>query len=260
MSVSVGTCTDTGVRRGLNEDAILAASPIFAVADGMGGHAAGEVAAALAVERLSVLAGRGDVRPDDVLRALDEANAAIVAHENAQVETAGMGTTITGVCLAAVAGSPHWVVFNIGDSRVYRFSNGELSQLTVDHSEVAELVAAGQITAAEALTHPQRNVVTRSLGVLPPPVADLWVLPVLAGERVLICSDGLPLEVPEQAIAAQLAAAVPVQAVADALVASALAAGGRDNISVVVLDVPTLNGIDELDEITAPRKRLTEQA
>lgn len=260
MNVDFGVCTDAGVRRDLNEDAVLTASPIFAVADGMGGHAAGEVASALAIEKLSMLAGRTDVRPDDVLRALDEANAAILAHERDVAETAGMGTTISGVCLGVVAGSPHWVVFNVGDSRVYRFANGELRQLTVDHSEVAELLAAGRITAEEALTHPMRNVVTRSLGVMPPPIADVRMLPVLAGERFLICSDGLPLEVPESVIAALLADDSPAQAVAEVLVSRAVAAGGRDNVSVVVLDVSDPEGNAELDEVTAPRKRLEEQA
>jgi serine/threonine protein phosphatase PrpC len=259
VSVSFGACTDAGTRRELNEDAVLAVSPIFAVADGMGGHAAGEVASALAVEKMSVLAGRDDVRPDDVLHALDEANEAILAYERDAVETTGMGTTITGICLGVVAGSPHWVVFNVGDSRVYRFADGQLSQLTVDHSEVAELLAAGRITAEEALTHPLRNVVTRSLGVLPPPAADVWVLPVVPRERFLICSDGLPLEVPESMIASQLAGDSPAQAVAELLVSCAVSSGGRDNVSVVVIDVSAPDGVTEINEITAPRKRLAEQ-
>jgi serine/threonine protein phosphatase PrpC len=260
VNVSFGVSTDAGTRRDLNEDAVLAVSPIFAVADGMGGHAAGEVASALAIEKMSVLAGRSDVRPDDVLQALDEANAAILAYERDAAETTGMGTTITGVCLGMVAGSPHWVVFNIGDSRVYRFADGELCQLTVDHSEVAELLAAGRITAQEALTHPLRNVVTRSLGVLPPPAADVWVLPVLPGERFLICSDGLPLEVPESMIAARLADESPAQDIADLLVSCAVSAGGRDNVSVVVVEVSSPDGDAEIDEVTAPRKRLAEPA
>ena len=260
VKVSFGTCTNAGARRELNEDAVLAASPVFAVADGMGGHAAGEVASALAIERMSVLAGRDGLRPDDVLHALDEANTAILTHERTATETTGMGTTISGVCLGTVAGSPHWVVFNIGDSRVYRFAHGELSQLTVDHSEVAELLAAGRITQAEALTHPMRNVVTRSLGSTPPPVADIWVLPVQPGERFLICSDGLPLELSEQMIAAQLATTMAAQSIAEALVAGAVSAGGRDNVSAVVVDVSSPDGIEEPDEVTAPRKRLLEQA
>jgi protein phosphatase len=202
-----------------------------------------------------VLVGRTNVRPDDVLHALHEANAAILEYERDATETTGMGTTISGICLGLVAGSPHWVVFNVGDSRVYRYANGELRQLTVDHSEVTELLAAGWITAEEALIHPLRNVVTRSLGVMPPPVADVWVLPVLPGERLLICSDGLPLEVPENVIAAQLAGGSPAQAVAEVLVSHALSAGGRDNVSVVVVDVSNLDDAAELDADTAPRKR-----
>src|ERR1041384_6750561 len=145
MDVRFGSCTDTGRRREHNEDAVLAAAPIFLVADGMGGHAAGEVAAALAVERFGSLVGHDDVRPDDVLRVIGEAHQSIIDREAVQHEIAGMGTTISGLCLGTVAGSPHWFIFNVGDSRVYRLSNGILQQMTTDHSEVAELIAAGRL-------------------------------------------------------------------------------------------------------------------
>src|SRR5580765_1304544 len=173
--VTAGARSDVGARRELNEDAILAVEPVFAVADGMGGHAAGEVASALALEQLATLAGHAALHPTDVLAAIERANAAILACVAERAETAGMGTTVSGVCLGEVGGSPHWFIFNVGDSRVYRFDQLGLVQVSTDHSEVQELVAAGHITAEQARTHPRRNVVTRSLGTEPAPVPDLWV-------------------------------------------------------------------------------------
>lgn len=258
MNVSFGARTDVGGHRDLNEDAVLTASPIFMVADGMGGHAAGEVASALAVEQMGALAGRADLHADDVLRAVRAANESIMARESEQAETAGMGTTVSGVCLGTVGGSPHWFVFNVGDSRVYELAEGTLRQLTVDHSEVAELILAGRITVAEARSHPLRNVVTRSLGMDPPPAPDVWVLPVAAGQRLLVCSDGLPLEVSDEQIADLLAVAVTPQQAADALVDAAIAAGGRDNVSAVVVDVLPSHEAAAVDIATAPRTRMGE--
>jgi len=258
MNVAYGARTDVGGHRDLNEDAVLATSPIFMVADGMGGHAAGEVASALAVEQMGTLAGHADLRPDDVLRAVHAANDSIMARESEQVETAGMGTTVSGVCLGTVGGSPHWFVFNVGDSRVYELVDGILRQLTVDHSEVAELISAGRITAAEARNHPLRNVVTRSLGSEPPPVPDMWVLPVVEGQRLLVCSDGLPLEVSDEQILTLLRDAATPQQAADALVNTAVAAGGRDNVSVVVVDVLPSRETAVVDVATAPRTRMGE--
>jgi serine/threonine protein phosphatase PrpC len=254
VELTFGARTDVGCKRDQNEDALLAEPPIFAVADGMGGHAAGEVASALALQSLSTLSGRVDLQPEDVQKALGEANAAIVEHESRVVETRGMGTTATGICLGTVAGSPHWYVFNIGDSRVYRFFDNVLLQLTVDHSEVAELVAAQRITEEQAANHPSRNIVTRSLGLMPAPSADIWVLPATPGERFLICSDGLPLEVAVEVIARHLADGSSAQAAADKLVAAAIEAGGRDNVTVVVVDVGFET--EEVDDTTAPRKLL----
>lgn len=257
-TVNFGVRTDVGSHRDLNEDAVYAAPPIFAVADGMGGHAAGEVAAGLAIEQLGTLAGRANVQPDDVRSAIGDANRSIVARQDDEAETAGMGTTITGVCLGSVGGAPHWLVFNVGDSRVYRYVNGLLQQVTTDHSEVAELVAAGLISPGEARRHPNRNVITRSLGMTPPPETDIWVLPVVEGERFLVCSDGLPSEVPDSVIAALLGHVRNPQEAADALVAEAVAAGGHDNISVIVVEVADSGRVREAEVATAPRQRLSE--
>ncbi|MGN6609246.1 MAG: PP2C family protein-serine/threonine phosphatase [Jatrophihabitans sp.] len=250
----VGSMTDVGCVRELNEDAVLVRGPLFAVADGMGGHAAGEVAAAIALEHLSVLADRPVVDRTEVVAAIDRANAAILRAGAADPAAAGLGTTVSGVCFASIAGSPHWLIFNVGDSRVYRHAGGRLSQVTVDHSEVEELVAAGHITREQARTHPMRNVVTRSLGTDPAPVCDIWVLPVEAGDRFLICSDGLSGEVDDAAIEAALRDEPDPQRAAVALVHQALDAGAHDNVSVIVVGLPL--GDDQQVDITAPRKQL----
>ena len=141
-----------------------------------------------------------------------------------------MGTTVAGLGLVCIAGSDHWVVFNVGDSRVYRFVGDALVQMTVDHTEVAELVAAGAVAAADAHTHPRRHVVTRALGSDPAPEPDVWVFPPTAGERFLICSDGLFLELSEAEIVDVLRAEPSPQRVADELVRRAQAHGGRDDV------------------------------
>lgn len=254
--VSFGARTDIGGHRELNEDAVLATLPIFVVADGMGGHAAGEVAAGLAVDQLARLADLPEVRPEDVLRAVDDANAAIMAYELDRHETIGMGTTVSGICLGSVGGTAHWFVFNVGDSRVYQYASGVLRQVTTDHSEVAELMAAGRITAEQAKHHPLRNVITRSLGTDPAPAPDMWVLPVVEGERFLICSDGLTLEVPEEQMGELLGRGASAQDTADLLVNTAVAAGGRDNVSVVIVDIERSDARQPVDVTTSPRGQL----
>lgn len=255
MTLEVGTSSDVGRVRTRNEDAVLAEVPIFAVADGMGGHAGGQLASAIAVDRLRELVGRDDVTTDTLLTTVEQANAAIVARARADAEVAGMGTTLTGVCLGSVGGSPHWFVFNVGDSRVYRIQSGRALQLTVDHSEVAELVAAGRIAAADAGSHPLRNVVTRSLGSDPAPIADVFVVPADEGDTFVICSDGLTTEVPDADIATVVEQnAGSAQAAAEALVARAVAAGGRDNVTVVVVATRAAPALAAA-AITAPRPR-----
>ena len=233
----MGAASHPGNHRERNEDSTLVAPGILAVADGMGGHAAGEVASQLAVARLEMLAANADRKPEDVTSAIEAANDAILASAAAHSERAGMGTTVAGIGVVRVGGSDHWIVFNIGDSRVYRFARDALTQLTVDHSEVEELVAAGRITAEDAKVYPRRNVVTRSLGTDPAPTADVWVFPPTPGERFLICSDGLPLEVDDAAIAQILRAQTEPQQAADSLVERAVSAGGRDNVTAVVVDL-----------------------
>lgn len=232
---------------------MLVADGVFAVADGMGGHAAGEVASAVAVAHLAELAERVPLRPDDVRAALAAANRAIAESAACNQEQLGMGTTVTGLCVVQVAGSAHWLVFNIGDSRVYRFADGVLNRLTQDHSHVAELVAAGEITEAEAEDHPMANVVTRSLGLEEAVEPDTRLFPAEAGERFLVCSDGLTREIEDDLIARVLTEENLPQAAADRLLDMALAAGGQDNVSVVVVD--HLRAPGEPVSATAPRAR-----
>lgn len=247
----VGGATDTGRVRAHNEDSALAEGGVFVVADGMGGHAAGEVASGIVVETMRELVTREDLTGEDVTRQLALANERILAEVRSHPEQRGMGTTATGLVLVSAGGSDHWAIFNVGDSRVYRSIDGVLSQVTVDHSEVQELVDAGVITAAEARVHPARNVVTRSLGTEYAHHADAWVLPPYPGERFVLCSDGLTNEVGDDVVRDILQANPDPQAAAEELVRAAVEAGGRDNVTVVVVNLDGDVG-EHLSE-TSPR-------
>jgi len=235
LTLHAGTATHRGLVRERNEDSLVASGSVFAVADGMGGHAAGDVASRIAVSHLHLLGQQSAVVTQDVTEALSSANTQILASAGRRRDQLGMGTTICGIALVEIDDVPHWLVFNIGDSRVYRFTDGLLRQITTDHSEVTELVAAGELSEQQARTYERRHVITRSLGTVPSPIADLWVLPQIAGERFLVCSDGLHGEVDDAAIAAALSSQPDPQRAADHLIALALAAGGRDNVTVIVV-------------------------
>jgi protein phosphatase len=251
-----GVVTDTGRRRPLNEDHYVATAPVFLVADGMGGQDAGELASAAAVAALGTLGELDAVSRGDVEAVLGAAHDQVL-----QIETQpgrGAGTTVTGVVVASGAAGPEWLVVNLGDSRTYLQAEGRLERITVDHSEVQELVDAGLITRAEARTHPRRHVITRALGSPSAPRADFWHLPVEAHDRVLICSDGLSSELDDGDIARILRDEPDAQTAAERLVAAALEAGGRDNITVVVVDALEVTGAvltwdDDCDEDTRPR-------
>lgn len=254
-----GAATETGHVRRVNEDSYLRLPPLYAVADGMGGHGSGDVASALAIEALTACARLRPLSADAVLATLYEANRVIVDATAERGEIDGMGTTVTGLALIETSGGSHMMVFNIGDSRVYRLAAGRLDQITVDHSEAQELVIAGHLTRDEARTYPRRNIVTRALGSEPPPLPDHWLLPAIAGDRYLLCSDGLFSELPDEAILPLLAAGDPQQA-ADGLVAAANDAGGRDNITVIVVDVDAGEADDgAAEEDTLPRDQLPGQ-
>lgn len=231
-----GAATATGNIRQVNEDSYVAKSPLYAVADGMGGHGSGEVASALAIDVLAARSENLGLSVEDVLATLDDANRAIRVAAADEDVSDRLGTTLTGVASIETSDGSHMMVFNVGDSRVYRLAEGRLDQVTVDHSAVEELVLAGALTREEARTDPRRNIITRALGSSPAPLADHWLLPARAGDRYLLCSDGLFTELSDEKILELLAYADPQQA-ATSLVAAANDAGGRDNITAVVVDV-----------------------
>jgi len=243
-SLAWGAATDTGQVRTENEDDFVAEAMVFGVADGMGGHQAGEVASRIAAGTLRDRLGDGATHIDVVVASVVEANAAIFQAAHSNTEQRGMGTTLTAlVVLRADDTSPgRLALVNVGDSRTYVYRNNHLRRATVDHSYVQELVATGHITEAEARTHPRRNIVTRALGIEPTVRVDTWVLPMVRGDRFVLCSDGLVDEVPDHEIAAIVGGVPEPQRAADELVAMANRHGGRDNITVIVVDV--LDGID----------------
>jgi PPM family protein phosphatase len=256
LRVRSGSATHVGRVRDHNEDSLIAQGMVFAVADGMGGHAAGEVASHLAIEALAHLAEQPPAQTEDVVRVLREANRRILESQAQSPEQRGMGTTVAGLTVVDAGGREHWVVFNIGDSRVYRLADNRMSLVTRDHSEVRELLDAGLIDADEASRHPMRNVITRSLGSDPAPSPDVWVLPPTPGERFVVCSDGLSGELDDREIMLVARQYADPQVAADELVAAAVRAGGRDNISVVVVSVDPGSGAadeDADDADTAPR-------
>ncbi|MGC8627469.1 MAG: Stp1/IreP family PP2C-type Ser/Thr phosphatase [Acidimicrobiales bacterium] len=234
-----GSATDVGLVRTTNQDQLLVVPGLYAVADGMGGHAAGEIASLTAVRSLrAAFEAAGQRSAQALLDAAKAANHAIWEQARANRDMFGMGTTL--VALAVVEhddGTNGLAVVHIGDSRVYSFRAGQLHQITVDHSLVQELVDDGQITAAQAAVHPQRNVLTRALGVEPVVDLDLININPERGDRYLLCSDGLCREASDEQIAAALRQYADPSAVAKALVALAKSQGGSDNITVVVVDV-----------------------
>ncbi len=256
-----GAATDVGLVREVNEDAFLADAPVFAVADGMGGHERGDIASTFAIQELGRLApGEYDVRggTDAVDSALREVQDRLLAYDQEQRAATGAddsfaaGTTVVVALLVHADDGPRWLLANVGDSRVYRYTDRELEQVSVDHSLVQELVEAGRITAEDAAVHPSRNVVTRALGGggLPSGIsaaADYYLLPLAAAERLLLCSDGVSGMVDDPAIADVLGRYDDPRDAADALVAAALAAGGRDNATAVVVDVVGLAHVDPYD-------------
>lgn len=261
MHLTMGAASHVGKVRSVNEDSCLAMGSLAAVADGMGGHACGDVASRIAKDALAALSNRSQLGAEEIRAAILGANASIVEAGRADPAKAGMGTTVTGIALIEHFGNPHWMVFNVGDSRVYRITAAGCEQITRDHSEVAELVAAGRITKEEAATHPLRNVVTRSLGTDPAPDVDTWLFPPHIGDLFVICSDGLTNEVSETDIARiAVEAATPGDAAAH-LVSAALDHGARDNVTTVVVRVDGAPD-EENDTIvsTRPRKTLEEDS
>ncbi len=237
-----GAATDVGRVRRVNEDAYLAAPPVFVVADGMGGYQGGDVASAIVVEEFRRLADdgydprRGAEVVAATLAACQERITAFIAEQRAGGAAGYQAGTTAVVALLVEDEGPRWLLANLGDSRIYRWAGGRLDRVSVDHSLVQELIDAGRITAAQAAVHPHRHVVTRALGG-DFADADYFLLPVTAGERLLLCSDGVTEMLDDARVAAVLADAAGASSAAEALVAAAVEAGGRDNATAVVVDV-----------------------
>jgi protein phosphatase len=232
-----GGATDVGRVRSNNQDQYLARDDIalWAVADGMGGHSGGEVASQIACETMGRTFAEHTV--DGLIDAIEQANTAVFRAGADDPELTGMGTTVVALAVVEHENDEVLAIANVGDSRCYRYAAGELDQVTTDHSLVADLVREGSLSPEEAAVHPQRNIVTRVLGVYDNVPVDVFAVDPHEGDRYVLCSDGLFNEVPEPAIAAVLRRlADPVEA-ADELVRLAVAGGGRDNVTVVVVDV-----------------------
>ena len=242
--------TDTGRRRLRNEDAFICEPPLFAVADGMGGARAGEIAARLAAAALEE-AGSETRGAEGVEALIVEANRRIWERSLADPETAGMGTTVTAALVDAAQGNV--AIGHVGDSRAYLLRNGVLEQLTTDHSLVAELVQSGVLTPEEAERHPQRSAITRALGTEPTVEVEVLTIAPEPGDLFLLCSDGLPTMVSDDEIAAALQAAERAPAAAaEALVARANARGGEDNVTVVLFELvegETTEEEEQLEEV-----------
>jgi protein phosphatase len=231
-----GSASHVGRVRTVNEDRALEGLTLFAVADGMGGHAGGEVAAAIAVEALEAGFNRTPTM-DGLVAAVQDANRAVWERGVGDQALRGMGTTVTAAALVATADGDRLVLVNVGDSRSYRFHDGTLDQLSVDHSVAEELVAQGALSEAEAAVHPKRHILTRALGISPQVEVDIWEVVPEDGDRYLLCSDGLSNEVPPDVIAGVLSSVRDPHEAAETLVGLANESGGNDNITAIVVDV-----------------------
>ncbi|MHB1340581.1 MAG: Stp1/IreP family PP2C-type Ser/Thr phosphatase [Coriobacteriia bacterium] len=232
VSLSYAGASDIGLVRSGNEDAYLIEPPLYAVADGLGGHQAGEVASQLAIE---VLYGNAPKHADAKAlgRAVRAANAAVIEAAAQGRGRTGMGTTMT----AAMIEGTHIALAHVGDSRAYLLNAGALLQLSEDHSMVADMVRSGSLTAEGARVHPSRSVITRALGSDPNMIADAFDFDAMPGDRLLLCSDGLTSMITDDAIEKILQTAPSPEAAVARLISSANDAGGQDNITAVVVDI-----------------------
>lgn len=232
-----GGATDTGKVRANNQDAYLVDDRVFAVCDGVGGHQGGEVASATAVD--AIKASFTDQTLQGLVDAVEEANRQVWQKADGDPALRGMGTTVTAVALVNEGGEERIAVANVGDSRGYILKHGELSQLTEDHSLVEQMFREGRLTREEADVHPQRSLITRALGLDAEVEVDSWQLLPKTADRILLCSDGLTNEVADTRIASILRRLADPDEAATELVRLAVEAGGRDNVTVVVIDVLT---------------------
>lgn len=240
VSSYYGSRTEIGNVREHNEDSLTVLPPLFAVADGMGGHEAGEIASEITINTLNDLAPQS-ADAEALARAVVAANLNAIKAPSQGVGREGMGTTLT----AAILEKERLVIAQVGDSRAYLLHNGSLQQLTRDHSLMADMIEAGQLTEAEARVHPNRSVITRAIGSDPHMQPDLYELNVETGDRLLLCSDGICGMIEDHEIASIMRQAPSAQSCADQLVEAALAAGGFDNATAVVVDVEGFKAVRE---------------
>ncbi|MBS1846662.1 MAG: Stp1/IreP family PP2C-type Ser/Thr phosphatase [Actinobacteria bacterium] len=247
MEIRAGGVTDVGRVRNVNQDSWLISDRLWAVADGMGGHRGGEVASKVTID---VLADQFDeFNAAALVEAAQQANAAVHERAAEDSELRGMGTTLCAMALVDDdEGGQYLEVINIGDSRCYRWRDGEMTQITRDHSLVEDMRAAGQITEEEAAVHPHRNIVTRALGIQAEVDVDAFVVAPEAADRYVLCSDGLFNEVTVDRIAATLRRLADPDDAASELVRQANQGGGRDNITCVVVDVVDDSGVAAVDD------------
>ena len=248
MKLRVGASSDIGQARERNEDRYLTSPPLYVVADGMGGHRGGEVASALAVDVLA----KADQAP--LSQRVRDANRAVFDRQAGDRSVAGMGTTVTAVEVDGDGASVR--LAHVGDSRAYLLRDGDLRMLTEDHTLVQQMVDEGKITPAEAHEHPQRNILTRVVGVDPDVDVDEHTVEVRQGDRLLLCTDGLTSMMRDESVHEILEMAADPQDAANALVGAANRAGGLDNITVVVIDFAPGAGVELLapDAVPTPRE------
>lgn len=247
--------THPGTVKHVNEDAVLAEPPVFVVADGIGGSEHGEYASQVVVDLFGALARRAEVSTDDVVDCLQQCHEQV--RQMQRERNISTATTACGAVAVRMGQAAYWVIFNIGDSRIYRMQGrgGALQQVSIDHSHVQELIEAGLLDPADAETHPNRNVVTRAVGAEDQFLPDYWLAPVVAGDRLMLCSDGLLRDSDEQRIHEIVGrrADGPDQ-VAQELLTLALDSGARDNVSVIIVDVadddPPADGAGRHNDLT----------
>lgn len=240
QDISFGSRTDIGYVRDHNEDSLIIIPPLFAVADGMGGHEAGEIASEITVNTLAELAP-SHLDAEGLTAAVEAANYNVMKAPRQGIGRDGMGTTLT----AAMLEGERLLIAQVGDSRAYLLHKGHLQQITRDHSLMADLIEAGQITPEEARVHPNRSVITRAIGFDIHMRPDIYELNVDAGDRILLCSDGLSSMISNNAIESIMRRQSDAQHCADELVTAALENGGADNVTVVVADVPGFSEVRE---------------
>ena len=240
QDISFGSRTDIGYVRDHNEDSLIIIPPLFAVADGMGGHEAGEIASEITVNTLAELAP-SQLDAEGLTAAVEAANYNVMKAPRQGIGRDGMGTTLT----AAMLEGERLLIAQVGDSRAYLLHKGHLQQITRDHSLMADLIEAGQITPEEARVHPNRSVITRAIGSDIHMRPDIYELNVDAGDRILLCSDGLSSMISNNAIESIMRRQSDAQHCADELVTAALENGGADNVTVVVADVPGFSEVRE---------------